>query len=88
MILFKMIDMTQVKIEKEYLAQLVDFKLSHLRKKIEKILQKWGYSSSNKFLEDAKNGTICEAEEEAIILTNLEDEIDSLEHRKIAWLKQ
>ena len=29
-----MMDMTQVKIEKEYLAQLVDFKLNHLRKKI------------------------------------------------------
>ena len=80
--------MTQVKIEKEYLAQLVDFKLNHLRKKIEKILKKWGYTSSNKFLEDAKNGTISEAEEEAIILKNLEDEIDRLEHRKAIWLSQ
>lgn len=83
-----MMDMTQVKIEKEYLAQLVDFKLNHLRKKIEKILKKWGYTSSNKFLEDAKNGTISEAEEEAIILKNLEDEIDRLEHRKAIWLNQ
>ena len=88
MILFTMMDMTQVKIEKEYLTQLVDFKLNHLRKKIEKILQKWGYTSSNKFLEDAKNGIISEAEEEAIILKNLEDEIDRLEHRKTIWLSQ
>ncbi|TFG21479.1 MAG: hypothetical protein EU529_13515 [Promethearchaeota archaeon] len=80
--------MPQVKIEKEYLAQLVDFKLNHLRKRIEKILKKWGYTSSNKFLGDAKKGTISEAEEEAIILKNLEDEIDRLEHRKAIWLNQ
>jgi len=47
--------MTQVKIEKEYLAQLVDFKLNHLRKKIEKILKKWGYTSSNKFFNTSNN---------------------------------
>ncbi|KKM00978.1 hypothetical protein LCGC14_1799000 [marine sediment metagenome] len=83
-----MMDMTQVKIEKEYLAQLVDFKLNRLRKEIEKILEKWRYTSSNKFLEDARNGTISEAEEEAIILRNLEDEIDRLEHQKSIWLNQ
>ena len=57
-----MINMTQVKIDKENLVELVDFKLSRLRKEIERILKKWNYSSSNKFLEDAKNGTISEAE--------------------------
>ncbi len=83
-----MMDMTQVKIDKEYLAQLVDFKLNRLRKEIEKILEKWRYTSSNKFLEDARNGTISEAEEEAIILRNLGDEIDRLEHQKSIWLNQ
>ncbi|MCJ7651311.1 MAG: hypothetical protein MUP85_22105 [Candidatus Lokiarchaeota archaeon] len=78
--------MTQVKIEKENLVQLVDFKLGRLRKEIEKILGKWNYSSSKKFLEDARNGTLSEAEEDAIILRNLEDEIDGLEHQKTIWL--
>jgi len=83
-----MIDMTQVKIDKENLVELVDFKLSRLRKEIERILKKWDYSSSNTFLEDARNGTISEAEHDAIILKNLEDEIDELDHQKTIWLNQ
>ena len=83
-----MINMTQVKIEKESLVELIDFKLNRLRKEIERVLNKWNYSSSNKFLEDARNGTISEAEEDAIILTNLKDEIERLEHQKTVWLNQ
>ncbi len=83
-----MIDVTQVKIDKENLVELVDFKLSRLRKEIERILKKWDYLSSNKFLEDAKNGTISEAEHDAIVLKNLEDEIDELDHQKTIWLSQ
>ena len=81
-------NMTQVKIEKESLVELIDFKLNRLRKEIERVLNKWNYSSSNKFLEDARNGTISEAEEDAIILTNLKDEIERLEHQKTVWLNQ
>ncbi|MFW9988920.1 MAG: hypothetical protein ACFFC3_09715 [Candidatus Odinarchaeota archaeon] len=80
--------MTQVKIDKENLVQLVDFKLGRLRKEIEKILRKWNYSSSRTFLDDARNGTLTEAEEDAIILRNLEDEIERLEQQKTNWLKQ
>ena len=80
--------LTQVKIDKENLVQLVDFKLGRLRKEIEKILGKWNYSSSRKFLDDARNGTLFEAEEDAIILRNLEDEIERLEQQKTNWLKQ
>lgn len=80
--------MTQVKIDKKNLVELVDFKLSRLRKEIERILKKWNYISSNKFLEDARNGTISEAEHDAIILRNLEDEIDALDHQKTIWLNQ
>lgn len=72
-------------IEKEILSQ-ENFKLGRLRKEIEKILGKWYYSSSKKFLEDARNGTLSEAEEDAIILRNLEEEIDGLEHQKTIWL--
>ena len=77
-----MIHMTQVKIERENLTQLIDFKLNHLRKEIERILNKWDYSFSNKFLDDAKTGEISEAEEDAIILKNIEDEIKNLEYQK------
>jgi uncharacterized protein YukE len=80
--------LTQVKIDKENLVQLVDFKLGRLRKEIEKILSKWNYSSSRNFLDDARNGTLSEAEEDAIILRNLEDEIERLEQQKTNWLKQ
>ena len=75
--------MTQVKIDKKNLVEL-----SRLRKEIERILKKWNYISSNKFLEDARNGTISEAEHDAIILRNLEDEIDALDHQKTIWLNQ
>jgi uncharacterized protein YukE len=80
--------LTQVKIDKENLVQLVDFKLGRLRKEIKKILSKWNYSSSRNFLDDARNGTLSEAEEDAIILRNLEDEIERLEQQKTNWLKQ
>lgn len=83
-----MIHMTQVKIERENLTQLIDFKLNHLRKEIERILNKWDYSFSNKFLDDAKTGEISEAEEDAIILKNIEDEIKNLEYQKKIWLNQ
>jgi len=80
--------LTQVKIDKENLVQLINFKLDRLRKEIEKILGKWDYSSSKKFLDDARSGTLSEAEEDAIILRNLEDEIERLEQQKINWLQQ
>jgi len=80
--------MTQVKVDKKNLVELVDFKLSSLRKEIERILKKWNYISSKKFLEDARNGTISEGEHDAIILRNLEDEIDALDYQKTIWLNQ
>ena len=80
--------MTQVKIERENLTQLIDFKLNHLRKEIEIILNKWDYSFSDKFLDDAKTGKLSEAEEDAIVLKNIEDEIRNLENQKKDWLNQ
>ena len=47
--------------------------LSNLKQEIERILQKWKYNSSTKFLEHSKDGTLSEAEEDAIILKNLQD---------------
>ncbi len=67
------------------MEDLVDFKLRSLKGEIGKNLKKWGYTSSIEFLEHAKNGTLSEAEEDAIILKNLQDQIEELTHKKQAW---
>ncbi len=46
-------------------------KLQFLLDEIDKILKKWNYESPTKFLQDAKDGTIEEAEDEAITLKQL-----------------
>ena len=74
--------MTTVPVEKEILEDLIDFKLRALKEEIEKILNKWKYTSSKTFLQHARDGTISEAEEEAIILTNLQDQIIELTNMK------
>jgi hypothetical protein len=39
-----------------------------LYEEIDKILDKWRYEESSKFLQDARDGTIEEAEDDAIVL--------------------
>ena len=60
--------MTIIPVEKELLEELIDFKLRFLYKEIDKILDKWKYEESSKFLQDARDGTIEEAEDDAIVL--------------------
>ena len=50
-----------------------------------KILEKWEYDSSSKFLEDAKDGTIEEAENDAITLKHLIDQRQKLLNMKKSW---
>jgi hypothetical protein len=52
---------------------LLDFKLRHLKEEIDRILSKWNYTSSSEFLKYAKDGTLSEAEMDAIELKNLND---------------
>lgn len=77
--------MARISVDEEFMMELVDFKLRFLKEEIEQILQKWNYSSFNKFLEHSKDGTLSEAEEDAIILKNLQDQIVQLTQKKQEW---
>ena len=70
--------MTSVPVEKELLEALIDLKLRFLYDEIDKILNKWSYEESSKFLQDARDGTIEEAENDAIELRQFLYEKDQL----------
>ena len=70
--------MTTIPVKKELLEELVDLKLKYLQDEMEKILDKWNYEIPDKFLKDAKNGTIEEAEMDAITLRHLLDQREEL----------
>ena len=63
--------MARVSIDKELLMNLLDFKLNHLKEEIDRILNKWNYISSTEFLKHAKDGTLSEAEMDAITMRQL-----------------
>ncbi len=77
--------MTSIPVEKELLEELIDFKLSFLFEEIDKILNKWKYEESSKFLQEARNGTIEEAEDDAITLRHLSDQRGELLALKKEW---
>lgn len=77
--------MTSIPVEKELLEELIDFKLKFLYEEIEKILNKWKYEDSSKFLQDARDGTIEEAEDDAITLRHLIDQREELLALKKEW---
>jgi hypothetical protein len=77
--------MTSIPVEKELLEELIDFKLSFLFEEIDKILSKWKYEESSKFLQEARNGTIEEAEDDAITLRHLLDQREELLTLKRKW---
>ena len=63
--------MAHVSVDEELLMNLLDYKLNHLKKEIDRILNKWNYTSSTEFLKHAKDGTLSEAEMDAIDLKQL-----------------
>jgi len=77
--------MTSIPVEKELLEELIDFKLRFLYKEIDKILNKWKYEESSKFLQDARDGTIEEAEDDAITLRHFLDQREELLALKKDW---
>lgn len=77
--------MTTIPVKKELLEELVDLKLKYLQDEMEKILDKWNYEIPDKFLKDAKNGTIEEAEMDAITLRHLLDQREELFNLKKSW---
>ena len=70
--------MTTIPIDKKLLEELVDLKLKSLDDEINKILNLWEYGSPTKFLQDAKDGKIQEAENDAITLKHLLDQKEEL----------
>lgn len=80
--------MTLIRVEKAFLEELVDLKLKFLQDESEKILIKWKYQSPEKFLQDAANGTLEEAEDDAITLRHLLDQRDELMNLKLSWNKE
>jgi len=77
--------MTTIPVKKELLEELIDLKLEFLYNEIDKILNKWNYQSPTKFLQDAKDGTIEEAEDDAITLKHLIDQREELFEYKRDW---
>jgi len=81
------INMARVSVNEELLTNLLDFKLSHLKEEIDRILSKWKYTSSTEFLKQAKDGTLSEAEMDAIELINLNDERERLLGEKTSFIR-
>jgi len=77
--------MTQVSVDKVLAEELVDLKLQQLAQEITNIIAKWNYSSVDNFLKDAEEGTLPEAEMDAITLTNLLDQREELVRLKSSW---
>lgn len=80
--------MARVSVDKELLMNLLDFKLYHLKDEIDRILRKWNYTSSTEFLKHAKDGTLLEAEMDAIELINLNDELERLSEEKMRFIRE
>ena len=77
--------MTEVSVNKDIIEELLDFKMRYLNDEIQKILSKWNYRHSETFLDDARNGTLCEAEDDAISLHQLIKKRDELIELKTSW---
>ncbi len=77
--------MTQVSVDKALAEELVDLKLQQLAQEITNILTKWNYKSIDKFLKDAEDEALAEAEMDAISMTNLIDQREELFRLKRSW---
>ena len=56
---------------KDVAEDLISYKLRNVQEQINKILKRWNESDASIFLENAKNGTYSEAENDAIDLRQL-----------------
>ena len=77
--------MTTIPVDKEILEELLDYKLKFLHKEIDKILTKLNYNNPELFLQHARDGTIEEAEPEAITLRQLLKEREEAYQFKSNW---
>jgi hypothetical protein len=79
--------MTSVTITKELFEELIDTKIKSLTNRINEILTRWHYSSIDQFLRDAADGTVEEAESDAISLQNLFEKRESYFHLRFVEKK-
>jgi hypothetical protein len=80
--------MARISVDKEFLMDLIDSKLRVLQNEIQTILDKWQYTSIEKFLSDARDGTLEEAEDDAICMRNLTDKRGEMFQLKYKWTSQ
>ena len=67
------------------LNDLVNSKLKVLQDEIMEILEKWHYDDIDAFLNDARDGTIEDAEDDAVCLRNLFDKREWLFQQRNQW---
>ena len=72
--------MGMISVDKHTLEDLIDTKLRVITESIDEILKKWNYDSIDKFLTDARNGTLEEAEMDAISLKQLNADYQRLQN--------
>jgi len=63
--------MTQVKLDKSLVEDLITSKLGILKKYINEILSRWNESSTKDFLEKARTGIYKDSEDDAVELRQL-----------------
>jgi len=74
--------MPQIQVEQKIFEDLIDYKLNAITEQIDSILKNWHYNSSDKFLQDSRDGTLQEADMDAISLKQLLLERDRLNELK------
>ena len=67
-----------VEIKQETAQELIKFKLEHLSKLINKILEKWNEENVDDFIENARSGVLENAEMDAISLKQIEADYQRL----------
>ena len=72
-------------VEESMLKDLVAFKLRHVIYAIDDILGTWGYTDATKFVNDARDGTLQEAEMDAIALRQLLADREQLDAVQARW---
>ena len=77
-----------VEIKQETAQELIKFKLEHLSKLINKILEKWNEENVDDFINKARSGVLQNAEMDAISLKQIEADYQRLKNLLNSILKE
>ena len=78
--------MASVSIDRDIAIDLVNTKLNAIVQEINDILRRWKYDDPKLFIQDTRNGSLEEAEDDAISLMNLLDVRDNITELKRNWV--